>query len=472
MHLYSNNKWFRVRSFRWSRAALGSLITLAGFILASTVSAAEYSVDNDISLTGRFDDNSRLSIGFKDELYGAVLSNNTNLARATENSNFTVGLDLGVNEYNIDAFSTFDQLLDVGYFRNTERGSWSINGRVDRGSSRDTEDTESGVGIFDLQRTRVTSNELNFSLSNNLNLTNLLVWNTSVNTVQYDNDRRADYKYGSSSLLWQYILTQRFRLQATAAYSLLDSTAGGDFISPIFRDFVELGFAGDQIQQVINQCEARVFPGVPFGSLGFVPCFERRDFDNEQATTRLQTGIYYLVSERLTLDLLVGQSYVDTDSETIYPNLPVIGTAAGVRTSTTSSSNKGLTYTASLNHVMENVDTNFRVSSSNTVNSNGILVLTTTADLDSRWTINSRHSIYNSLLWFEQENSSRENTFFNDRVMLRWRFQYKYRFTNEWSGSFNYRVQEQRRSDQNREAYRNSWSLTLAWRPTTLKWSR
>lgn len=459
--------------FRFLRVVLGSLIPIAGFCLASYVTAAEYSIDNDISLTGRFDDNARLSVGFKDELYGAVLTNKTNLARATEISNLDVELELKANQFNIDAYSTFDQLLDVGYFRNTERGYWNINARVDHGSTRDSEATQSGSGVFDLRDTRITSHQLSFGLSNNLNLRNLLVWNASANAVQYDNDRSNDYKFGSTSLLWQFILTERFRLQATAAYSVLDSdAASGLAINPIFNDAVEAGTSIDLIDNIVSECSNGQRVGLQVSGGSFIPCFQQREFDNEQATTRLQAGVYYLISERLTLDLLVGQSSVDTDSEVVYVNLPERGANVGMRTEKTSTSNDGLTYTVGLNHVMETIENNLNISSSNTVNSNGILVLNTSVELNTSWTINSWHSIYNSFAWFDQETSSRDDAFFTDRVLSRWSFRYQYLFNSEWSGSFNYRIYEQRRDTQDREAYSNSWTLTLAWQPTTLKWSR
>jgi hypothetical protein len=447
------------------------LITLAGFVLASTVSAAEYSVDNDISLTSRFDDNARLSVGFKDELYGAALTTQSNFARTTEVSNLGIGLDLRANEYNIDAYSTFDQLLDIGYSRNTERGSWNVNASVDNGSSRDSEATSSGSGRFDLRDTRVTTSALSFSWSNNLNVKNLLVWNGSATSVHYDNARRNDYKYGSTSLLWQYILTDRLRIQATSAYSVLDTQAfTGLLISPLLNDAIGQGVSPDLVSGTAEQCSAGGF--FTFDGLIFSRCLELGMSDNEQATTRLQVGIYYLISERLTLDLLVGQSSVDTDSEIVYANLPVQGTTSGVRTGQESSSNDGLTYTGTLRHVAENIETNLRISSSNTVNSNGVLVLTTSADLETRWDIDSRQSISNRFAWFDQETSSQDVTFFNDRVLSQWRFRYRYFFTSEWSGSLSYSIDEQRRDALDREAYRNSFTLTLAWRPTKLKWSR
>lgn len=422
------------------KATAAIRILCAGIILnqllVTFASAAEYSVDNDVRLSSLFDDNARLSVGFKDELYGGVLENRFNISKATETSNLTAGLDLISNHYNINAFSTFDQRLNLGYSSSSEIGSWNLNLFVNRDSTRNTDVTPQGIGSFDLFDTRVTSNQLSFGWNRNLNSRNVLVWNNALNTVQYENAGRADYKFGSSSLLWQYIFSERLRFQTIASYSLLDSNE-------------------------ISSCNFRDVTG---------QCLDRRELDNEQSTIRLQLGLYYLINEHWTLDLLVGDSTVDTDSTTKL--FDFLDSDGNILSSNVSGTNSGVTYNLDLSYAAETMNISFLAEASNTANSNGILVLTTSLAADMNWRLTPRHVVKAEITWFEQETSSGANRFFNDRELSTMVLRYQYRINPEWDIGFRYRIDDQRRISLERHAYSNEFALTLFWRPTTLKWSR
>lgn len=445
---------------------------LSVFLLGQeSVVAAEYSIASNVQLTGRFDDNSRLSVGFKDELYGNVLASNLDFRRATEKSSLTAGLNLENNAYNIDAYSTFDQRIDLGYFRATEHGSWNIGGVASQDSTLDTELTSEGSGLFDLRDSRIRSDRLTFGWNRNLTDRHVLVWDAAANLVQYDNARRIDYKFGNTSLLWQYIVNERLRMQANASYNQLDSAAiVSDVITPIATDlFQDPRFTPAQVFELIQQCE---------GGLGFFdfngvqPCFQPRQLDNEQSTTRFQLGVFYLISENLTLDALVGKSTVDTNRVETYANLPAIGSTTGTRINQQSGKNSGLTYTMDLSYSGENKESTLSASSVNSVNSNGVLVLTTSISLEGLWRLNAKHNVFGSITQFDQETSSDGVGVFNDRELATLILRYQYRFTEEWSASFLYRRDDQKRAIQDRRAESNEWTLTVAWRPTTLKWSR
>lgn len=447
---------------------MNKALCIAVFLMGqSNVIAAEYSIDNDITLTGRFDDNARLSVGFKDELYGNVLANSLDFRRSTEKSSLTAALDLENNSYNIDAYSTFDQRLNLRYVRAGERGSWNISGTVDRDSTRDTETTTQGSGTFDLFDSRITSNQLAFGWNRNLTDRHVVTWDTNASFVQYENDRRVDYKFGNSSLLWQYILSERFRLQANASYNLLDSEAiDSPSITPVLTDLIgNSNFDQNAVVSAINDCE-------PGSFINQIRCFEPRILDNEQSTTRLQLGVYYLITENLTLDILVGQSTVDTDSVETFIELPAQGSTTGTRIDKQNGKNDGVTYSMDLGYSAENKEVSLTASSSNSVNSNGVLVLTTSVGLEGHWRLTPRQDLFGSVGYFDQETSSDGLGLFDDRKLATLRFRYRYRFSEEWSGGFIYRLDEQKRSTQDRKAYSNEWALTLAWRPTTLKWSR
>lgn len=422
------------------KATAAIRILCAGIILnqllVTFASAAEYSVDNEVRLSSLFDDNARLSVGFKDELYGGVLENRFDISKATETSNLTAGLDLISNHYNINAFSTVDQRLNLGYSSSSEVGSWNLNLFVDRDSTRNTDVTPQGIGSFDLFDTRVTSNQLSFAWNRNLNSRNVLVWNSGLNTVQYENAGRVDYKFGNSSLLWQYIFSERLRFQTIASYSLLDSSE-------------------------VSSCAGSDING---------QCIDRRELDNEQSTIRLQLGLYYLLNEHWTLDLLVGDSTVDTDSTTKF--FDFLASDGSVFSSNASGTDSGVTYNLDLSYAAETINVSFLAGASNTVNSNGILVLTTSAAVDIDWRLTPRHVVTAEVSWFDQETSSAGNRSFNDRELSTMILRYQYRINPEWDVGFRYRIDDQRRVSLERHAYSNEFALTLFWRPTTLKWSR
>lgn len=444
-------------------------------LLASTTAmAAEYSLGQETSLTGRFDDNSRLTVGFKDELYGGFLSHRANLARSTERDSLDINLDMDANEYNINAFSTFDYLGSINYQRTNERGFWNIGVSHSRDSTRDSESESDGSGVFDLINTRVENNRLNLGWNHNLNTRNVLNWTLTAVGARYESERRTDYQYGDSGLLWQYIVSERLRLQTNFSYSVLDTDATTGFgLSPLIQDEVDSGNISQEDGDSVTDACLSGFITDLVSSL-FIPrfCFESRQLDNEQSTIRAQLGVFYILHENLSLDLLVGQSTVDTDSEETFLFLPGQGGTIP-RVETISSKNDALTYSLNMTYALDDRRTiELNASSANSVNSNGILVLTTTAGIEGRWPINDKHSIFGRIAWFEQETSSGRAGVFNDRELATMIWRYRYRINKEWSVGAMYRIDEQNRLTQDRKAYSNEWSLTLAWRPTERKWSR
>ncbi len=443
------------------------------FLASENAWAAEYSLGQETSLTGRFDDNSRLTVGFKDELYGGFLSHRANLARSTERDSLDINLDMDANEYNINAFSTFDYLGSINYQRTNERGFWNIGVSHSRDSTRDSESESDGSGVFDLINTRVENNRLNLGWNHNLNTRNVLNWTLTAVGARYESERRTDYQYGDSGVLWQYIVSERLRLQTNVSYSVLDTDATAGFaLNPLVQDQVAAGgLTQTESDNFENICFDGVFSSVVF-TIGSFRCFEARQLDNEQSTIRAQLGVFYILHENLSLDLLVGQSTVDTDSEETFLFLPGQGGTIP-RVETISSKNDALTYSLNMTYAVDDRRTiELNASSANSVNSNGILVLTTTAGVEGRWPINDKHSIFGRIAWFEQETSSGRAGVFNDRELATMIWRYRYRINKEWSVGAMYRIDEQNRLTQDRKAYSNEWSLTLAWRPTERKWSR
>ena len=107
------------------------MIFFSGSIIAS-----EYSLEKSVSLKGLFNDNVTLSPSSKSERHGGTSVAAFQLSKATEISQLTGGISLKANNYNLDSYNTFDQVINIGYTRQAETGSWGVSGNYNRDSTR------------------------------------------------------------------------------------------------------------------------------------------------------------------------------------------------------------------------------------------------------------------------------------------------------------------------------------------------
>ena len=460
--------------------AVSAAVLIAVSTITSSAMAVEYSLDGNIGLLSRASDNVRLSLDSKEDFHGVLLTPSATLLRRSERSRLSSAVHLQSSHYNLSGYSTFDQRLAVDYSRQSERAQWRVGASADRDSTREAELTGAGAGVFETVASRVNYSNGYFSWVGSLDARQSLTWRSDINTARYDSERFSDYDYGNTSLLWQYALNDRLQLQASTAYAQLRSDNQNISISPLFGAVLDEGAAISAVLNEIDRCQldesSQATFDIAMGAVAF-PCFERVASDNRQQTVRGQLGLYYQLTPRLTADILLGRTRVGTKMSASYPDLPEeIGVDTSVEVNYAGNmldrSNSGTTYSASLNYDDEAFLYRLSASASNEANSSGMLVLNTRVVFDTNWRLDERRSLLFDISWLEQRLSSEQNDLVNGRELFGLRGRYHHRLDANWSVTGGYRFYDQRRSGRSEHARSNEVSLTVSWRPTTLKWSR
>lgn len=452
------------------------MIFFSGSIIAS-----EYSLEKSVSLKGLFNDNVTLSPSSKSERHGGTSVAAFQLSKATEISQLTGGISLKANNYNLDSYNTFDQVINIGYTRQAETGSWGVSGNYNRDSTRSLDPKDESLDFANSIDSRILSSLLSANWNRGINEKNVLAWNASISDVEYESNFRNGYVYGQASLLWQYFLNDRARLQTNVAYSRVKTDATINLASsPLFFDALDSGifnidetiFLIDLCRNGINQIallnEVVNGPDEEFESWS---CFEERLSDNTQSTMQLQFGIYYMLTQRLVVDVLLGQSSVNSESKTVFLNVPPLNETSGQRVDTQNSDDRGSVYRGSIKYSGESWVSSLQVSRNTSVNSNSVLSLVTQAGFDTQWRFNRYQSITGRISYSEQESSSQAGNVFFARDQLVASLSYKYTFAEDWEFITVYSLRDQLIAGRKDHGRNNQVAFIVAWKPTANKWS-
>ncbi|MDB2410063.1 hypothetical protein N9W57_05505 [Pseudomonadales bacterium] len=448
---------------------------------SASLFADEYSLAKSFNLKGLFNDNATLEPDAKGDRYGGTGVARFELSKLTDVSRLVGDISLEANNYNLVSYSTFDQLMNVSYTRSNERGSWGVSGNYTRDSTRALDPEDQGLDFSGLIDSRIFSKRLNANWNRGINEKNTIAWSADVSDVEYESDFRNGYLYSQTSILWQYFVNERMRLQANIAYSGLDSDQTTNLVSsPLFFDALTSGvFTIDETLFLIDSCRRGSNQIALLGEIIYGPdngiepwsCFEERLTDNTQSTVQLQLGIYYKLTEKIVLDVLLGRSEVDTKSETVFLNVPPLGESSGQRIDTIESDDKGAVFRGNIKYTSESWWAALNISRNTSVNSNSVLSLLTEVGLDTRWRVNQRHSIGSGLKWSQQEASSQAGDIFFDRDLVIATLRYDFNFSREWRFSALYRFNDQVRAGQDNHGRSNQLALIVSWRPSTNTWS-
>ena len=444
------------------------------FVVSTAVSASEYSLGKTVKLRSSYSDNFGLSANKKDERYGTTGALSLDLSRITEVSQFSGALLLEVNSYNIKSYNTFDQRANFNYTRANKRGSWGFGGTYDSDSISSYDVTEQSFDIDSQIDTRVISQSFSANWNRQLNEKNLLAVNASLTDVDYESVFRGDYRYGQSNFLWQYFLTDRIRFQANVTYSVFDPDNRSSFaVSPLFIDEIKaLNLPASQEEALIENatigfCQVTII-GAPW------PCAEIFEADNRRGTLNWKLGIYYALTERLTLDALYGRSSVRSKLVKTYINLPSQSGGDGPRTeSEIKDDDDGVVYQASLRYSGERFRSTLSASRNNeNVNSNSQLSLNTKVALDTRFRLNRYHTVSSGIEWYRQENSGFSNAEFSDRDIASAKLSYKFEIFTDWSLISVYRLKYLSLARQTSHSLGNEIVFSIRWLPNRVSWSR
>ena len=441
-------------------------------VWASNAVAVEYSIASEYDLVGRYHDNYRLTFQPRsrfDELHGGDFKANWFLRRNSERDALSWSLAMDAGAYKLDEFNTVDGRTRLSYRRSGQKGNWNVYGGYNYDSTRITEETVEGSGLFGVEDTRTRVATAGAGWFRQLSEKNTLNFNVGATVRTYDTDQLADFEYIDGSLLWQYFTSNRMRLQTRLGQTWFDSEDDSNVtLSPFWIDPSISSFTADEVDATRFVCVN--FPELLDLSTGY-ECTHAVTIDNEQYTTSLQVGVLYALTPQLTLDVLVGMSYLDTDLGRSYSNieptafqLPPDENIDGTNTNTT--------YAVTLEYDAERLDYTLSANSRESANSAGALTLNTRVAFDVHWRIAHRSRTHFELSWFEQETATEEDITLRRRQLSRAQWQYFYKLNEHWTVGAEYRYYKQELLDFDDHADGNEVLLHLKWNPQPKNWSR
>ena len=470
----------RIRRSYW----VGVLLLCASLSSILPLRAAEYSIDSTYTLQGRFSDNYRLvenPSSDTDELTGADFLSRWAFARAADRSTLGLNIETDSGAYNLDEFNTFDYRGTARYSRQSERNQWNVYAGYNKDSTRISEESETGSGLFEVSDKRVESISGGGGWFGQLTERNSINVSVSAISQDYDTNRLSDYDYTSGNALWQYVVGPRLRLQTRAGYSLYESDDSFVVRNPNRNDPTALGFGNQNIivqlfalNEIESSCASKALNDTHVFILNLAAvfdCTKTLTQDIEQQTYSLQLGFVYLFTERLSLDALVGQSQTDTQVTRSYSNnnSQATDTVAGeVR----DSDSDNLTFDVSLDYDADTLQYRLNATTRESANSVGTVTLNTTASFDVSWDFSERSRYLAELKWIDQESIDDNDDAFLDRERIRLRLNYRYRLSEYWSVSAEYRRNEREQAVNDFTARSDEAFLTLTWQPSRVQWSR
>lgn len=247
---------------------------LVGAVLDS--SALEYSLETELDVVARHDDNIRLRVNDEESVSGYRIEPRIKSKVRSDNWETSADLKLGFSEFSDDGFDSNDQYLTLSGEREGERYSTRLTANVTRDTTRTSEEDDSGRVSNDRREFYALSPYWQYRVTQK----NLLSLSGNASKADYKSTSYTGYEYWSAQAQWTYLYTQRLRFSANLNTSDYSSDERADNRFSIFG-----------ITQATNS-----------ESLGY------------------QLGVSYQVTTKLSLEALWGQSHADTSYETGDPN--------------------------------------------------------------------------------------------------------------------------------------------------------
>ena len=408
-------------------------LALAAALTASAgIQAAEWSLDPEIAVRVRYDDNYRL--GARDELavWETALLPKLTFARTTELSRIAGIAGLNLRRFNEDSLDTDDRFLRFAASRASERSHWGLNAEYARDNSLDSELIDGQQFLDRVTRERVS---LAPSWAHSLNETVGLNASYQFVDISYpddpDNPQYTGYRYHTGSLGTGYSLSPKTRLIAQIGLSRSerdDGTLRSDNqqltlgLEHRFSErlsgsaFAGTGRTGTDFEQGFLSCSGVILPGFFFG---------------------------------------VGGS-VCVDPATLVP-IPF-----EVETGTTTSSSSNTVFNADLRYELETGELSAQASRSITPYTNGGLILNERIGLMARHRFSSRLQATLALDWYRSQNTSDFSANL-DRTTTSLRTALQWKLDRDWSLSGGYRYFQQEYEGQIQSATSNAVDLTLSY---------
>jgi predicted porin len=415
---------------------LAPVALLATLSAGAAVQAAEWSLDPEVSVRARYDDNYRLTADDKLPVWETALLPKLTFARSTENSRMAGVAGLNLRRFDEDGLDTNDRFLAFSSSHASERSRWGLNANYTLDDSLSSELVEGQLFLDRVPRERWS---LSPSWSHSLN--EVIGINASYQYVDVsypdapDNQQYAGFQHHTANLGLGYSLSSKTRL--ITQLGLSRSERSDDTLSSDSRSLT-LGLE--------HQFSERLSGSASVGS-------GRTETDYEQGFLScsgvLLPGFFFGVG---------GSVCVDPNTLVLIP--------FSVETATTTARSSNTLYNAGLRYLIETGELSVSASSSITPYTNGGMTRNERFGLTGLHRFSSRLQASLSLDWYRTRNtddvsSSLDRTTVSLRPSLRWRLD------RDWTLTTGYRYFQQEYEGSIDSASSNAVDLTL-----TYNWPR
>ena len=428
--------------------------------------AAEYRLESSYSLAGSYDDNYRSradTSNLRDnELHGGRLSSSWDASRRTGLGSTNLSLDINGGYFNDDAFNRVNGKAGLSARRSFSRGTLSADATATLNTVRSAQIENFGGNQFDvLDASRVEGQQANVSGTWVMSQLDTLQATLSAQHQRYESDQFRGYEFGSFSLLYQRVVTEKLTVQLDGSFSELRNDPGD-------RQIV---FSPDVIDgngNVDDQCPLFFVVAADDGVGN--DCFKNVFGSNVQQTTTFRAGLIYKFTEKLDLDLRVGPRETITDSVSEFesiagaPNQDSVGDIE-----VEAGKNSSVSFEGTLGYNGEITDATLSARSSETATSSGTLNQTNRFSFGVDRAMSSRWQAGFRLQYIDSERISDSGLVQSGREFLRASIDTSYSLSPGWRISGRFSNERQERGEFDSVVRRNLVSLTLSWRPNA--WS-
>ena len=463
-----------------------SILLLLQSVITTKAMGSEYQLSPFVYSATSYNDNVSLAPANNEEVInGHELTTGADLSYDDQLTTVKLRATASFDRFDATRFDTDDQSATLTYQRRFERGSISANGNIAHTSANALEDQDTDIGSRETEATRADASSLSLSAQYNPSENVTFQGSLSSSLRSYESNNLQGYEYYSASGLWQYVLTERFRLQTQASYAryLPDKNTGLDYTQELLDLADDFNITGVDLDGRLEECLAAlptnfefIFPNLdtPKTPENSAFCFDRPGpvFETEQNTATLQMGFVYLINEKLSLNVLAGRSETGTTRDSF--SVAQRGQFIARSKDRTASYNGTLTYTG------ETFTSSFDASQREAASSNGTLSLNRRAEWRNTWDISALSKLNFNLVWFEQRfntgSGSRQNNIQtvqnNEPQNTLASVEYRHKLTSDWQAIAQYSYRLRSYSTQLADSDRNRVSLTITWRPSAKIWSR
>ena len=414
----------RIANFQFVNLFL--TLPFAALLLTETLVAAEYRLEQNYSLSGRYDDNYRnlsdnSSVTDDKELSGGSISVSSTLSRGTPRSDARTSLRVTRGEFSDDSYSTTTGSFETAANLRYARGSIDVSTDASRSTQRvsvtdlDLVDSEPfrATDAFQIRGALGGQYLIGSKTQGSVNLT--------ARSENYDADQFTDNSQRGVSASISRDFTERWGGRLSIGYSRTELNDGQSSID-LNPDLPLEGILACAQASEITDRTTDINPLLPP-----LACFKQFEFeDGERDSYQAILGISYRVSEKLFISLGAGPRRTESLRKSSIIDVPGAIVPESPVFSEIERNQENLTLDISASYVMEKSQLTATASTLDRVNSRGTIETQNTYEIKAIRNFTSRLAADLKFIYREFEIDTIESSSIEERENLLADFEVRY----------------------------------------------